>query len=147
MSRASLCLHVLSTRTTQILPRDQQCLNPALLVRSQGSRRRLHSQLIVTSIRQSAPPPPSNEIDHQMKSARMAGIHSQVEKNKIDSIGLQIAMLRSNEEVYVSVYGQEAYGRKIVGLLTKLPGLRTESTPLESDLDSVGMSTPRANIT
>ena len=56
-------------------------------------------------------------------------------------------MLRSNEEVYVSVYGQEAYGRKIVGLLNKLPGLRTESTPLESDLDSVGMSTPRANIT
>ena len=77
----------------------------------------------------------------------MAGIHSQVEKNTINSIGLQIAMLRSNEEVYVSVYGQEAYGRKIVGLLNKLPGLRTESTPLESDLDSVGMSTPRANIT
>ena len=99
------------------------------------------------------PPPPSDEIDHQMKSARMAGIHSQVEKNKINSIGLQIAMLRSNEEVHVSVYGQEAYGRKFVGLLDKLPGLGTETTPLESELDSVGMSTPlgmstpRANIT
>jgi hypothetical protein len=81
-----------------------------------------------------------------MKSARMAGIHLQVEKNKIDSIGLQIAMLRSNEEVYVSVYCQEDSGKNIVGLLNKLPGLGTESTPIKYDLDSVGMSTPRANM-
>jgi hypothetical protein len=56
-------------------------------------------------------------------------------------------MLKSNEEVYVSMYGKEAYGRMIVGLINKLARLGTTSTALDSDLDSVGMSTPRANLT
>jgi hypothetical protein len=48
------------------------------------------------------PPTPINEMDHQMNTARVARIRLQVEKNKIDSIGVQIAMLRSNDkEVYV----------------------------------------------
>jgi hypothetical protein len=44
------------------------------------------------------PPIPINEMDHQMNTAPVARICSQIEKNKIDSIGVQIAILRSNDK-------------------------------------------------
>jgi hypothetical protein len=89
-----------------------------------------------------------------MKTAQVARICLQVEKNKIGSIGLQIVMLRSNTEVYVSMYGQQMYVRMIVGLLNKSPGLGTRTSfddnsgyylDSEEGSEEVGMFTPRAN--
>jgi hypothetical protein len=37
-------------------------------------------------------------------------------------------MLRSNKEVYISMYGQQTYDSMIVGLLNKLPGSGTRTS-------------------
>jgi hypothetical protein len=68
----------------------------------------------------------------------------------IDSIGLQIAMLRNNEEVYFLMYSQQTYSRTIVRLLNKLPGLGMrrklgDDSGYCSDLEDVGMLTLCAN--
>ncbi len=59
-------------------------------------------------------------------------------------------MLRSNKEVYVSMYGQQTYDRMIVGLYNKLPGLGTRTSLGDDsdyclDLEEVGIFTPHAN--
>lgn len=47
----------------------------------------------------------------------------QTEKNIIDSIVSQINVMRANENVYVSCYGQQQFDAQIVCLVGKLPGL------------------------
>ena len=73
-----------------------------------------------------------------LNSARVAGMHSQIQTNTINAISTQITILRQNENVYVDIYGQEKFNEMIVNLIKKLPGLQ------DASLSSV-MGTPASS--
>ena len=63
------------------------------------------------------------DVDHQIKKARVDGMHSQVTKNQIDAIVQQIKVMRENEEILVGVHGKEEYDGMIAALVLKMPGV------------------------
>ncbi len=62
-------------------------------------------------------------VDHQIKKARVDGMHSQVTKNQIDAIVQQITVMQENEEILVGVHGKKEYDRMIAALVIKMPGV------------------------
>ena len=48
---------------------------------------------------------------------------SQIDRNKIANINEQIKMMRDQEEMFVSAYGEDTYRSMILGLMNGLPGL------------------------
>ncbi len=74
-----------------------------------------------------------DNIDHELKKAKVNGMRSQVEKNLVESIVSQINVMRQNEEIYTSMLGKTKYQEKIVQLINKLPGLvTTDSIAMDS---------------
>lgn len=63
------------------------------------------------------------DLDLMLKKVKLDGMRMQTEKNIIDSIVSQINVMRANENVYVSCYGQQQFDAQIVCLVGKLPGL------------------------
>jgi hypothetical protein len=78
-------------------------------------------------------------IDDELNSARVSGMMSQIQQNKITAISAQIKILRENENLYVSSIGQDEFDQQIVNLIRQLPGL--QGTPL-----STNMGTPSSTI-
>ncbi len=76
-----------------------------------------------------------DNVDHQLKKARVDGMHSQVEKNLVESIVLQINVRRQNEEIYKSMLGVTKYQEKIVQLMNKLPGLANMDNVVRDTID------------
>jgi hypothetical protein len=62
-------------------------------------------------------------VGHQIKMAWVAGIHSQVEKQFLESIIMQINVMRENEQMYKSIYNEVKYHQMIVNLMNKMPGM------------------------
>ena len=62
-------------------------------------------------------------VDHQIKMAWVAGMCSHVEKQNLESIVMQINVMRENEQTYKSIYGEVKYQQMIVNLMNKMPGL------------------------
>ncbi len=63
------------------------------------------------------------DVEYQMKKARVDGMASQIDRNKIANINEQIKMMRDQEEMFVSAYGEDTYRSTILGLMNGLPGL------------------------
>jgi hypothetical protein len=64
-------------------------------------------------------------VDHQIKMARVAGMHSHVKKQNLKSIIMQINVMRENEQTYKSIYGEVKYQQMIINLMNTMSGLGT----------------------
>ena len=54
------------------------------------------------------------DVNHQIKKARVHGMCTQVTKNQIDAIVQQIKVMQENKETLIRVHGKEEYGSMIV---------------------------------
>jgi hypothetical protein len=63
------------------------------------------------------------DVEYQMKKARVDRVASQINRNKIAIINEQIKMMRDQEEMFESAYGEDTYRSMILGLMNGLPGL------------------------
>ena len=63
------------------------------------------------------------DVEHQIKKARVDGMRSLIDKNKVDALVAQINMLKQTEDVYVAMMGQEKYNEKVVHLMNQMPGM------------------------
>ena len=68
------------------------------------------------------------DVEYQMKKAWVEGMASQIDRNKIANINEQIKMMRDQEEMFVSAYGEDTYRAMILGLMNGLPGLMKQQT-------------------
>ncbi len=75
------------------------------------------------------------DVKYQMKKARVDGMASQINRNKIANINEQIKMMRDQEEMFVSAYGEDTYISMILGLMNGLPGLMKQ----QKDVTAVNM--------
>ena len=75
------------------------------------------------------------DVEYQMKKARVEGMASQIDRNKIANINEQIKMMRDQEEMFVSAYGEDTYRSMILGLMNGLPGLMKQ----QKDVTAVDM--------
>ena len=73
------------------------------------------------------------DVDHQSKKAKVDGMRSVIDKNRIDAIMLQISVMRGLEEIYVGRMGRDEYERRLVNLANQMPGMM-EQTPQGDDL-------------
>jgi len=73
------------------------------------------------------------DVDHQSKKAKVDGMRSVIDKNRVDAIMSQISVMRSLEEIYVGRMGRDEYERRLVGLANQMPGLM-EQTKQGDDL-------------
>ncbi len=73
------------------------------------------------------------DVEYQMKKARVDGIASQIDKNKIANINEQIKI--DQEEMFVLAYGEDMYRSMILGLMNGLPGLMKQ----QKDVTAVDM--------
>jgi hypothetical protein len=76
-----------------------------------------------------------DNVDHQLRKARVNGMRSQVEKKLVKSIVSQINVTQQNEEIYKSMLGVTKYQEKIVQLMNKLPGLATTDNVATDTID------------
>ena len=81
------------------------------------------------------PPVTYGDVEYQMKKARVDGMVSQINRNKIANINEQIKMMRDQEEMFVSAYGEDTYRSMILGLMNGLPGLMKQ----QKDVTAVDM--------
>jgi hypothetical protein len=72
-------------------------------------------------------------VDHQSKKAKVDGMRSVIDKNRVDAIMSQISVMRSLEDIYVGRMGRDEYERRLVGLANQMPGLM-EQTKQGDDL-------------
>jgi len=82
------------------------------------------------------------DVDHQIKKARVLGMQSVVEKNNVDAIVAQIAVMRQMEEIYVRRMGRDAFEQQIVNLMGKMPGMEKVTAP-QQEVVSTPVDTPR----
>jgi uncharacterized protein YlbG (UPF0298 family) len=73
------------------------------------------------------------DVDHQSKKAKVDGMRSVIDKNRVDAIMSQISVMRSLEDIYVGRMGRDEYERRLVGLANQMPGLM-EQTKQGDDL-------------
>ena len=74
------------------------------------------------------------DVDHESKKAKVDGMRSVIDKNKVDAIMSQISVMRGLEEIYVNRMGREEYERRLVNLANQMPGMM-EQTPSQGDDD------------
>ena len=63
------------------------------------------------------------DVDHQSKKAKVDGMRSVIDKNRIDPIMSQISVMRGLEEIYVGRMGRDEYERRLVNLANQMPGM------------------------
>ena len=73
------------------------------------------------------------EVEYQSKKAKVDGMRSVIDKNRVDAIMTQITVMRSLEEVYVKRLGRDEYERQLVNLANQMPG-KTTAQPPAADL-------------
>jgi hypothetical protein len=67
------------------------------------------------------------DIDHQLKKAKVDGMRSVIDKNRVDAIMLQISVMRGLEEIYVGRMGRDEYERRLVDLANQMPGMMEQT--------------------
>jgi hypothetical protein len=80
-------------------------------------------------------------VDHEAKKAKIDGMRSVIGLKKIEAISSQIAVMERLENVYVARMGREAYERKLVNLVNKLPDVNDE------DDKQLQMTNPEEQLT
>ena len=75
------------------------------------------------------------DVEYQMKKARVDGMASQIDRNKIANINEQIKIMRDQEEMFVLAYGEDTYRSMILGLMNGLLGLMKQ----QKDVTAVDM--------
>ena len=73
------------------------------------------------------------DVEHEAKKAKVDGMRSVIDKNRVDAIMSQISVMRGLEEIYVGRMGREEYERRLVNLVNQMPGM-IEKTPEGDDL-------------
>ena len=73
------------------------------------------------------------DVEHEAKKAKVDGMRSVIDKNRVDAIMSQISVMRGLEEIYVGRMGREEYERRLVNLVNQMPGM-IEQTPEGEDL-------------
>ncbi len=73
------------------------------------------------------------DVDHQSKKAKVDGMRSVIDKNRVDAIMTQISVMRGLEEIYVGRMGRDEYEHRLVNLANQMPGMM-EQTPQGDDL-------------
>jgi hypothetical protein len=73
------------------------------------------------------------DVDHQSKKAKVDGMHSVIDKNRVDAIMSQISVMHGLEEIYVARMGRDEYERWFVNLVNQMPGMM-EQAPRGVDL-------------
>ena len=90
-------------------------------------------------------------MDHKAKKVKINGMRSVIGLKKIEAISTQIAVMERLENVYVARMGGEAYERKLVNLVNKLPDKNDEdeeqlqTTNPEEQLSPMSATTPDEN--
>ena len=67
------------------------------------------------------------DIDHQSKKAKVDGMRSVIDKNRVDAIMSQISVMRGLEEIYVGRMGRDEYERRLVDLANQMPGMMEQT--------------------
>jgi hypothetical protein len=65
----------------------------------------------------------SEDVEHEAKKARVDGMRSVIDKNKVEAINAQISVMRQLEDVYVSRMGRDRYELQLVNLVNQMPGM------------------------
>ena len=92
-----------------------------------------------------------DNVDHEAKKAKIIGMQSVIGLKKIKAISTQIAVMERLENVYVARMGREAYKRKLVNFVNKLPDINVEdeeqlkTTNLEEQLTPMSATTSDNN--
>jgi hypothetical protein len=73
------------------------------------------------------------DVEHEAKKAKVDGMRSVIDKNRVDAIMSQISVMCGLEEIYVGRMGREEYERRLVNLVNQMPGM-IEQTPEGEDL-------------
>ena len=63
------------------------------------------------------------DVDHQSKKAKVDGMRSVIDKNRVDAIMSQISVMCGLEEIYVGRMGRDEYERRLVNLANQMPGM------------------------
>jgi len=59
-------------------------------------------------------------------------------KSQNDVVSVQLCLYNENRDAFIATMGEDAYNRKIVGLLNKLPDPSVVNNPAEDNTSSVG---------
>ena len=62
----------------------------------------------------------SDDVEHEAKEARVDGMRSVIDKNKVEVIKAQISVMRLLEDVYVSRMGRDRYKLQLVNLVNEI---------------------------
>ena len=76
------------------------------------------------------------DVDHQSKKAKVDGMRSVIDKNRVDAIMLQISVMCGLEEIYIGRMGRDEYEHQLVNLGNQMPGMM-EQTPQGDPLISI----------
>ena len=68
------------------------------------------------------------DVDHQSKKAKVDGICSVIDKNRVDVIMSQISVMCSLEEIYVGRMGRDEYEHWLVNLANQMPGMMEQTS-------------------
>jgi uncharacterized protein YlbG (UPF0298 family) len=67
------------------------------------------------------------DIDHQSKKAKVDGMGSVIDKNRVDATMSQISVMRGLEEIYVGRMGKDEYELRLVDLANQMPGMMEQT--------------------
>ena len=70
------------------------------------------------------------DVDHQAKKAKVNGMCSVIDKNKVDEINAQILVMHQLEEIDVSRMGRDRYEQQLVHLVNQMPEMLGALAPL-----------------
>ena len=65
----------------------------------------------------------SEDSEHEAKKARVDGMQSVIDKDKVEAINTQISVMHQLEDVYVSRMGRDRYELQLVNLVNQMPGM------------------------
>ena len=65
-------------------------------------------------------PDPVNDVDQQLKQARVVGMKAQAEQIAINTIQTKIKLLWENADVYIAIHGQQGYNEMLAGLVNRM---------------------------
>jgi hypothetical protein len=69
------------------------------------------------------------EVEFEAKKAKVDGMRSVIDKNRVDALMTQISVMRSLKEFYINRLGRDEYERQIVNLANQMPGMTAIETP------------------
>jgi hypothetical protein len=125
----------ISTRPTKLPPgptrasvREMAQLS-TMKDRAAGKEQRLVSTTSIQRRDESLHIERDGDVEYQSKKAKVEGMRSVIDKNRVDAIMTQITVMRGLEEVYVNRLGRDEYERQLVHLANQMPGMIAVQAP------------------